>query len=396
MNSIEILGPWLLNKGDELMLRSVIDQMESNYRIGVSTDLKMEEQKDLQELPRLTFQPKLSDFQYALRQKSVKNFLSVVKRGLLLPLAPQWLLQKFRYINGKNFVALFDCSGFAYGDQWSPNRLISRTKYYRKLREKGVTLIMLPQALGPFKDPEIKIHAEQMLSLFDFIFPREATSRQHVLDLGIDVTKVKSCPDVSHLLNANPPAQSEEWASRVVIVPNARMLDKTDPAIAKSYLDYLVICIERVIANNLEPVILLHETNDDKLVDQLLNRLNFQPEVFDEDGIISKGYLGVCYANFGSRYHSLVSSLSQATPSLGTSWAHKYEELFSEYGCEDCLVSPDLDEKVITKKIDDFLLPERNKQLRRLLQKHADIQKEKVKSMWEQVERIISAKRENS
>ena len=112
--------------------------------------------------------------------------------------------------------------------------------------------------------------------------------------------------------------------------------------------------------------------------------------MIDEDGVTSKGFLGCCYANFGSRYHSLVSSLSQGTPSMGTSWAHKYEALFKEYHCDDNLISPLLDDGEISRKIDKFLAPDRNNQLRELLSKRSDEQKKKVKKMWQQIEKMIA------
>jgi len=92
----------------------------------------------------------------------------------------------------------------------------------------------------------------------------------------------------------------------------------------------------------------------------------------------------------GSRYHSLVSSLSQAIPTLGTPWAHKYEALFSEYDCEDCLVTPADQGQELSRKIDNFLAPEKNRKLRNKLQIHAARQKEKVEDMWQRIESIIS------
>lgn len=40
MKSIEILGPWLKNKGAELTLRSVNEKLHSRYIMEVSTNLK--------------------------------------------------------------------------------------------------------------------------------------------------------------------------------------------------------------------------------------------------------------------------------------------------------------------------------------------------------------------
>jgi len=87
-----------------------------------------------------------------------------------------------------------------------------------------------------------------------------------VLKLGIVQDKVISCPDISHLLDGTQPEHPEEWDNRVAIVPNSRMLDKTDSTVSDNYLKSLKVCVDRVIANNLEPVILQHEANDDNLI----------------------------------------------------------------------------------------------------------------------------------
>ncbi|REL24176.1 polysaccharide pyruvyl transferase family protein [Rhodohalobacter sp. SW132] len=390
MKSVEILGPVLKNKGDELTLRSVAERIEPHYALSISTDLKIRGQENLPELLQLTSLPGKDEIGEIFHRRSLSKFLSVAKRGIFLSLLPPSVLRKIGYINSSHQVALLDCSGYAYGDKWSPNRMIKRAEYYKTLREKGIKLILMPQALGPFEDPEVRKHAKNLLELFDFVFPREAISENYILELGIDPAKIEICPDVTHLLEGPTPSNSEIWSKRVAVVPNARMQDKTDATIANQYIDFLVECIQTVRANDLEPVIILHEVNDDRLVKTLLSQLDKDIKVFNEDGIISKGFLGSCYANIGFRYHSLISSLSQATPSLASSWAHKYEELFDAYDCKEYLISPGLSSQEITDKINEFLAPEKNKQLRDKLQIHATRQKKEVENMWQRVESIIS------
>lgn len=372
------------------MLRAVVQRLEKQYCLGVSTDLHVDGQAGIPAMKTLKSQPTLREASAALKSLSPVKCLSLAKRSMVLPLLSQRFLETRGIGNTRDLVALLDCSGFAYGDQWSSRRLVARVRYYEMLRGRGVKLIMLPQALGSFENPEIRSHAQHLLAQFDCIYARDAVSERHVLGLGLDPEKVSVCPDLTHLLAAPKPVETEPWARRVAIVPNARLLDKTEATVARTYLEFLVLCVERVRANDLEPVILQHETNDGALIQQLLERLDVKPQVFNEDGLTSKGFLGCCYANLGSRYHSVVSSLSQATPTLGTSWTHKYEALFAEYHCEDCLVSPALDAAILRQKIDAFLIPQRNAQLRELLLARAADQGARVEAMWQRVEAMIS------
>ena len=388
-DAVEVLGPWLLNKGDELMLRAVAERLGTRTSIAVSTDLKADGVAGLPGLPRILWPPDGDDVRQAVRRRSIARGLSVLKRSVLLPIVPRAALLERGMCSGRDVRALLDCSGFAYGDQWNPERVVRRTGYFRSVRRRGVKLIMLPQALGPFERPEVREAARDLFDCFDFIFAREDESLQHVLRCGVRPDKAASCPDVSHLLGGIEPADAEAWAGRVAVVPNARMTDRTDPAVAGRYLDFLTLAIDAVRRRGLEPVILLHETNDDSLLAALLDRLAVKPPVVDEDGVTTKGILGCCYANLGSRYHSLVSSLSQATPTLGTSWAHKYDELFKEYGCERWLVSPELDDEALRDRLDTFLAEETHAGLRDRLQKPAASQKQKVREMWERVEAMI-------
>ncbi len=388
-DAVEVLGPWLMNKGDELMLRAIVERLGPRATLAVSTDLKAGGIAGLPAMPRIVWPPDREDVGHTLRRRSVACGLSIVKRAVLLPAAPRPWLRGRGMVAGRDVAALLDASGFAYGDQWNVERIARRTTYFRRVRRHGTKLIMLPQALGPFDKPEVRDAARAMFDQFDLIYAREEASLQHVLACGVSPDRAAACPDISHLLDGVTPPDPDAWATRVCVVPNARMTDRTDLAVAARYLDFLVAAVGAVRRRGLEPVILLHETNDDTLLAALLDRLDDKPRVVDEDGVTTKGILGCAYANLGSRYHSLVSSLGQATPTLGTSWAHKYDELFDEYACPEWLLSPTLDDDALRQRLDAFLSEATNLGLRERLRPRAESQKAKVAAMWERVETLI-------
>src|SRR5690606_24931554 len=87
----------------------------------------------------------------------------------------------------------------------------------------------------------------------------------------------------------------------------------------------------------------VHEGRDDaKLAEAIIAGYEDIPVIQENDPLYIKGILGACKGTIGSRFHGLVSSLSQGVPSLATGWSHKYLELFEDYGCGDCVLSFDI------------------------------------------------------
>ncbi len=84
-----------------------------------------------------------------------------------------------------------------------------------------------------------------------------------------------------------------------------------------------------------KPFFLVHESRNDRAIAERVSaRLGGVPIVEESDPLAIKGILGACKASVGSRFHGLVSALSQGVPALAVGWSHKYRMLFRDYGFE--------------------------------------------------------------
>jgi colanic acid/amylovoran biosynthesis protein len=102
-----------------------------------------------------------------------------------------------------------------------------------------------------------------------------------------------------------------------------------------------------------------------------------------------KGILGTCDATVGSRFHGLVSALSQGVPSVATGWSHKYERLFQDYGFDEGLVSVTDSDQTLHSKLDFLINSDSAKQLRNQLNRKSDELKGLSEEMWGKVFAVI-------
>ena len=130
-----------------------------------------------------------------------------------------------------------------------------------------------------------------------------------------------------------------------VIVPNVRMLQHGPEAMRGSYISFLAHCIDFLHETGIEAFVLPHDTQSDRDLSEEVRRhaMNSVQVLEERDPLRIKGIIGECWVTIGSRFHGLVSALSQGVPSLGTSWSHKYRALFSDYDRANWLLDPTTD-----------------------------------------------------
>jgi colanic acid/amylovoran biosynthesis protein len=172
------------------------------------------------------------------------------------------------------------------------------------------------------------------------------------------------------------------------------MIDKTDSETSALYLPFMKMCARYLEAKGVKLMILIHEGEKDLHLGNEISKCTNEeiPIIQESNPIYIKGILGSCAATIGSRYHGLVSALSQGVPSLATGWSHKYEMLLKDYDFLEGLLDVHFDEKQLGAKLDMIIDEQRNKLLSEKLLKKSEQLKQKVEQMWQEVFSIIDEK----
>lgn len=291
---------------------------------------------------------------------------------------------------GPDLDGVLDISGFAYGDQWGARNMLTAAAHYEMVRQRGGKVVLLPQQLGPFRDPVNQAAFTRLSESCDLIFARDARSYECAKEIIGDSDKLKLAPDFTILLKGELP-DAGRLTGRACIIPNFKMLEQTSEAVRDAYPIFLGRCIRELRRRNLDPFILIHEQSgrDHAIIDAMRGNLG-QIDVVDErDPLRVKGIIGESFLTIGSRFHGLVSALSQSVPSLGTGWSHKYNMLFQDYGCPENIVEPLIGDAALNAAVDRITSHESRTALINTLRTNNERCVSQVMEMWRLIGEVI-------
>ncbi len=346
---VEIMGAGFVNKGAMLMMMAVMEQIRE-YRPDA----------------RIAVAP----------MPQMKRFLDYE----ILPIIPG-------LIEYPDLNLLLDASGFVYSDQWGADFSRAAAFKFEKLKSYGAKLILLPQAFGPFQNPEVRDLFRRIVAAVDLIFVRDHSSLEHVRSVAGDDQKIHLAPDFTILLEAKKPLEPSLYTDKVCIVPNLRMLDKAGNGDSAHYIDFLkkTVIASRTLGKG--AFFLIHEGYGDFEIAQRVNHLLDQncEITIESDPLVLKGILGTSAAVGSSRYHALIGSLSQAIPSICVGWSHKYHELFNDYNFPEGIIETDATQDQLQGVLATFFNHSTRDGIIGRLASSANIQKEIAKRMWKMV-----------
>ena len=305
----------------------------------------------------------------------------------VLNFVPERRRRRYGFITEREVDVVIDAAGMAYSDHWGPQHTVDLAHRARRWSRQGKRLVLLPQAFGPFTNPEIRAAIREVADYATLIFARDPVSYNHLIEIVGERPSIRRAPDFTNLLKPTTPTSFDIADPRFCIVPNMRMLDKTGEEQSASYLSFLERCAMHLLERNLRPFFLIHEAKGDLEIAERVNRALEVPipVLVVEDALEAKGILGSCQAVIGSRYHALISALSQAVPSIGTGWSHKYRLLFEDYGCPEALTTVNLSNDELSEKLKLITEPDRSAELSHRLEKPAKRLKAEANQMWQSV-----------
>lgn len=373
---IEIRGVQCINKGAELMLFAVAQQVRQ--RLPEASLVLAPGRKARPYEWRVQFDA-YQKLWWMPRGYPVGEYISWA--------VPQRIRNAFGLVRHGEIQVVLDASGFAYGDQWGPSKTKAMAKTANMTKCRNGTVILLPQALGPFRGKQIGQAFFQLVDDADLVFPRDGESLKHVESIVGSRDNVVLAPDFTNLVPGVPSEWAERAVGRVAVIPNEKMVSSTSPEIAQAYMPFLIECIKVLDDCGTDPFIVLHESDKDlALARELQETIGLRLDVVSErDPLKIKGIIGSCAAVISSRFHGLVSALSQGVPAIAAGWSHKYSALMKEYGLEWATIEAAASEEDIRSAIDRLLRISGNPTDCEHLARLAEVQKSRTKSMWDDV-----------
>ncbi len=382
---IEVRGWNFVNKGSELMAQSIIQQISNwdeecilaaNLRIG-----NFQQRRNLG-FHHLTW---IDLIRFPQIAKVISQFVDRFAQRI-----PRIVREKGRVVTSPEISAVFDMSGFAFSDQWGIAHAQALAGNSERWKGEGKKLILLPQAFGPFTSSPIKNAMKTVLKNADLIFARDQISYDHLIRIDGQKSNIEISPDFTSISKGCISDDTHDYLGKPCIIPNARMLDKTDTAVGNWYTEFLITCIDYLWQRGLEPFILLHENNDYGLTQYLQIRLEREIQiVFESNPLYLKGLIGACPMVISSRYHGLVSALSQSIPCMGAGWSHKYEMLFRDYRNVEFLVEVDSTKEMIRSKIDKLINEKSREEIISRLDAASVVQNDLVLQMWARIKAVL-------
>lgn len=382
---IQVDGAGCVNKGAQLMLTAVMQEIKQKFPdayLIVNSNKAGE-----------SFIKQYYGNKYIIKRK--ESFYQLVSKLHLVKLSGFVSRRISRFFTTKHAIKgvdfVINVGGFQFGDQWNHTNtnIADWRDYLSELHRYGTKIIFMPQAFGPFEKENSKKMLDVISKKADILIARDDVSYNYLMAENIDKRKVMLFPDFTALVAPQESTLSIQHKGKVCIIPNSKII-KQGIMSEDSYLTSIGEIINHIYENGREVLLLNHEgIGDYKLCNKAASIVKHPVTVITGlNAIETKGVIADSYLVISSRFHGVANSLSSSVPCLATSWSHKYQELLSEYGQDNCLIDLS-DSKASLSKIDKMLMPDENNRIRTVLFEKNNEIKIKIGDMWKSIWTVL-------
>ena len=377
---IEIRKAGFVNKGAQLMQHAIHERLKCSYPEAVFTmaPSPANRSQSFRKLVDAGFYPK------------AWLYWGGIQWGGLAGLLPRKLREMYGLILDRDVNVVIDAAGFSYSDHWGTSGTRELANSARRWASQGTKVILMPQAFGPFRGRRIRKFIAQAVEHADLVMVRDRESYRFLTSVVGERPNVRLRGDFTNLVAGVVPAEFNPEEHRVCLVPNHRMIDSAKKSESDLYLPFMHKCARYLVERRARPFIVVHGGKEDQwLAESISAAAGGLPILALEDPVEIKGILGASHASIGSRFHGLVSALSEGVPSLATGWSHKYEELFRDYDFAEGVLPMSGQGEQWRKLIDRLVDQGTNNELRARLLERSRTMKKQSERMWEEVLEIL-------
>ncbi|WP_404408591.1 polysaccharide pyruvyl transferase family protein [Pseudidiomarina marina] len=369
---IEIKGIGIPNKGAELMLVAIIEHFQD---LGINAKFVSAPQTDYEARAR-----------YGLYQLATLR-LRRLDLSWLWNFVPSRLRKQYGIVLQKEVDVVLDASGFAYGDQWGVEKLKHRlTSRIRSMKNNKTKVILMPQAFGPFKKSGFANELITLADHADLICVRDSRSFSFLKDIVGTRENIVSFPDFTGIVLPASNQAHKDKDYGICFIPNSKMVEMRGDG--EFYQDEMFQAVKWASDSGFKVTLLVHEGKKDKiLAKDLQEKVGGNIQLLEASDpkeikqIISRSRIVV-----SSRFHGLVSALSQGIPAIATGWSHKYAELMNDYQVNELMVEDFAD---IKNKLQWLSSSENYELIRDKLVESSSLQKQEIKRMWSHIDQVI-------
>ncbi len=329
-----------LNGGDEALLRATIESLKKRYPESVITTLCKDVEIARKHLPDLDLE---SDLEFVTAD-CIERVGKLYREADMILSAPGAFLHDFYSIE-------------------------ERLQGYEAALALQKPLILLGQSIGPFWKPESLRRIPQVLNRVARICVRDALSKQHLLDAGVNAEKINETGDMAFLWRTLAPGYFQEKTGPIeTIGMGFRVWPLNDTKAEKEIIIKAVRLCRFLLDDPNRHLVFLstcqgikNYVDDSALAEQIIGELPKQLRVRCR---INRSHLGPeslvkelkkCDAFIGMRLHTCILAMLGGVPAMGLAYEPKTRETYSQLGLEKFQISFETDAGAWAVAAQDFI-----------------------------------------